>query len=272
MNDMQLVKSANFGVVKCDFYSDRDNREIWMTREQIGRALEYSNPQKAIDNLHIRNKDRLDKFSVTLKLRATDGKLYDTKLYSAKGVYEICRYSRQPKADAFMDWVWDIVESIRKHGAYMTPEVIERTLSDPDFIIKLATQLKEERQARIEAEKKIELDRPKVVFAEAVTASKTSILVGELAKLLRQNGIDIGQNRLFEWLRQNGYLIKRRGTDYNMPTQYSMELGLFEVKETTITHSDGHISICKTPKVTGRGQIYFINKFKEKYKTREMAN
>ena len=154
----------------------------------------------------------------------------------------------------------------------MTPEVIERTLSDPDFIIKLATQLKEERQARIEAEKKIELDRPKVVFAEAVTASKTSILVGELAKLLRQNGIDIGQNRLFEWLRQNGYLIKRRGTDYNMPTQYSMELGLFEVKETTITHSDGHISICKTPKVTGRGQIYFINKFKEKYKTREVAN
>lgn len=271
MNDLQLVKSEKFGAVKCDFYSDKDNKEICMTREQIGRALGYSDPHRAIYKIHERNKDRLDKFSVVTKLTTTDGKAYETYLYTAKGVYEICRFSRQPKADAFMDWVWDVVDSIRKHGAYMTPAVIEKTLSDPDFIIQLATKLKEERQARIEAEKKIALDKPKVIFADAVTASKTSILVGELAKLLRQNGIDMGQNRLFKWLRNNGYLIKRKGTDYNMPTQYSMELGLFEIKETTITHADGHISISKTPKVTGKGQLYFINKFKEEFKAKEVA-
>lgn len=262
MSDLQLIKSENFGTVKCDFWQD-DKGDILMTREQIGRALEYSDPQKAIDNIHSRNKDRLDKFSVTLKLRATDGKMYYTKLYTAKGIYEICRFSRQPKADKFMDWVWDVVESIRKHGAYMTPQRIEEVLLNPDTIIQLATALKEEQQKRLEAEKKLEEQKPKVLFADAVTASKTSILIGELAKILRQNGINIGQNRLFQWLRDNGYLIKRKGSDYNMPTQYSMELGLFEVKETTITHSDGHISISKTPKVTGKGQIYFINKFKE---------
>lgn len=112
-------------------------------------------------------------------------------------------------------------------------------------------------------ESKIETDKPKVLFAEAVETSKSSILVGELAKILKQNGIDIGQKRLFDWLRNNGYLIKRKGTDYNMPTQRAMELGLFEIKETAITHSAGHITVSKTPKVTGKGQIYFINKFKQ---------
>ena len=112
-------------------------------------------------------------------------------------------------------------------------------------------------------ESKIETDKPKVLFAEAVETSKSSILVGELAKILKQNGVDIGQKRLFDWLRNNGYLIKRKGTDYNMPTQRAMELGLFEIKETAITHSAGHITVSKTPKVTGKGQIYFINKFKQ---------
>ena len=112
-------------------------------------------------------------------------------------------------------------------------------------------------------ESKIETDKPKVLFAEAVETSKSSILVGELAKILKQNGVDIGQKRLFDWLRNNGYLIKRKGTDYNMPTQRAMELGLFEIKETAITHSAGHITVSKTPKVTGEGQIYFINKFKQ---------
>ena len=161
-----------------------------------------------------------------------------------------------------MDWVWDVVESIRKHGAYMTPEKIEEVLLNPDTIIQLATTLKEEQQKRIQAERQLEEQKPKVIFADAVSTSRTSILVGELAKIMRQNGIDTGQNRLFQWLRDNGYLIKRKGTDYNMPTQYSMDLGLFEVKETVITHTDGHTSISKTPKVTGKGQIYFINKFR----------
>ncbi|MFH6020276.1 phage antirepressor KilAC domain-containing protein [Staphylococcus aureus] len=110
-------------------------------------------------------------------------------------------------------------------------------------------------------ETKIERDKPKIVFADAVATTKTSILVGELAKIIKQNGVNIGQRRLFEWLRQNGFLIKRKGVDYNMPTQYSMERELFEIKETSITHSDGHTSISKTPKVTGKGQQYFVNKF-----------
>ncbi len=112
-------------------------------------------------------------------------------------------------------------------------------------------------------ETKIEEQKPKVLFADSVSASSTSILVGELAKIIKQNGHEIGQNRLFQWLRDNNFLISRKGTDYNMPTQKSMELGLFEIKETSVTHADGHISINKTPKVTGKGQVYFINKFRE---------
>ena len=112
-------------------------------------------------------------------------------------------------------------------------------------------------------ERQIAEQKPKVIFADAVSVSNSAILIGELAKILRQNGIDIGQNRLFKRLRQDGYLISRKGTDYNMPTQKAMDLGLFKIKETSITHSDGHITVSKTPKVTGKGQIYFINKFKK---------
>lgn len=172
--------------------------------------------------------------------------------------------SEKPKAEPFQDWLYeDMLPSVQKHGAYLTPEKLEEVLLNPDTLIRLATDLKAEREARIAAQKQIEADKPKVIFAEAVTTSKTSILVGELAKILKQNGIQIGQNRLFQWLRENGYLIKRKGTDYNMPTQKSMEMGLFEIKETSVTHSDGHITISKTPKVTGKGQVYFINKFKD---------
>lgn len=128
---------------------------------------------------------------------------------------------------------------------------------DSKFMYQIAQQLEEK-------EKQIAIMAPKAIFADAVATSRTSILVGELAKILKQNGVEIGQNRLFEWLRDNEFLIKRKGSDYNMPTQKSMELELFEIKETSITHSDGHISVSKTPKVTGKGQIYFVNKFKEK--------
>ena len=125
-----------------------------------------------------------------------------------------------------------------------------------------ALRLAAEQAERIEAQQKqLQAQAPKVLFADAVSASKTSILIGELAKIIKQNGVEMGQNRLFEWLRSNGYLITRQGTDYNMPTQKAMELGLFEIKETSITHSDGHITVNKTPKVTGKGQSYFINKF-----------
>jgi anti-repressor protein len=134
-------------------------------------------------------------------------------------------------------------------------------MNDPDSWIKLLTALKTERQEKERLQLQTEQDKPKVVFADALTVSDTAILIGELAKILKGNGIDIGQNRLFERLRQEGYIIKRKGTDYNAPTQMAMELGLFKVKETAITHSDGHVTISKTTKVTGKGQQYFINRF-----------
>ena len=132
----------------------------------------------------------------------------------------------------------------------------EEAWNSPEMILARANQIEL-------LENKVREDKPKVLFAESVATSKTSILVGDLAKIIKQNGVDIGAKRLFSWLRENGFLVKRQGTDYNMPTQKSMQLELFEIKETAVTHADGHISISKTPKVTGKGQIYFINKFQE---------
>lgn len=136
---------------------------------------------------------------------------------------------------------------------------VEEAWNSPEMIMKRALQFADKKI--ISLEERIQADKPKTIFADAVAASHTSILVGELAKLLKQNGIDMGANRLFKWLRSNGFLIKRKGTDWNMPTQYSMDLKLFEIKETNVQHADGHITISKTPKVTGKGQQYFVNKF-----------
>ena len=176
------------------------------------------------------------------------------------GLYEVLMQSRKPIAKQFKKEVKKILKSIRMNGMYAT----DKLLDNPDLAIQAFTKLKEEREKRKALEIKIEEQKPKVVFADAVETSKTSILIGDLAKLIKQNGVDIGQKRMFTWLRDNGYLIKRQGSDYNMPTQKAMELGLFEIKETAVTHSDGHITVNKTPKVTGKGQIYFINKFKNK--------
>lgn len=139
---------------------------------------------------------------------------------------------------------------------------IEKDWNSPEKVMARALQIAKDRIMRLET--KITADKPKVLFADAVSASHTSILVGELAKLLRQNGVDIGQNRLFAWLRDNGYLIRRSGTDYNMPTQRAMDMDLFSIKETAITRSDGSITISKTVKVTGKGQQYFVEKFLSK--------
>ena len=142
---------------------------------------------------------------------------------------------------------------------------VEERWNSPDAVMARALRMADRELHKLEAhraqlEQKAEQDKPKVLFADSVATSEASILVGELAKILKQNGVNTGQTRLFAWMRDNGYLIKRSGTDYNMPTQKSMELGLFEIKETSITHSDGHITVSKTPKVTGKGQVYFVNK------------
>lgn len=184
---------------------------------------------------------------------------------SEPGLYQLAGESKLPSAGPFQDWVYEqVLPSIRKHGAYMTPETIEKVIYDPDFIINLATQLKDEQAKTAELTADNETMKPKALFADAVATSHTTILVGDLAKVIKQNGVDVGAKRLFAWLREQGYLIKRIGADYNSPTQRAMELGLFEVKETAISHSDGHVTVQKTPKVTGKGQQYFINKFLQK--------
>lgn len=174
------------------------------------------------------------------------------------GVYKLVFKSRKPNAERFTDWVTDeVLPSIRKHGMYAVDDLI----NDPDLAIKAFMALKEEKTRNKMLQADNERMRPKEIFADAVATSQTSILIGDLAKLLKQNGVETGQKRFFEWLRENGYLIKRKGTDWNMPTQKAMERGLFEVKESAVNNPDGSVRINKTTKVTGKGQQYFINKF-----------
>jgi Uncharacterized phage-encoded protein len=176
--------------------------------------------------------------------------------------YRLAMKARNETAEKFQAKVADeIIPSIRKHGVYMTRDTLEKALSSPDFLIKLATKLKDEQERNKSLKADNERMKPKEVFADAVAASKSSILIGELAKILRQNGIDTGEKRLFHWMRQEAFLIRRKGRDYNMPTQRGMELELFEIKERTINNPDGSIRITKTVLVTGKGQQYFINKF-----------
>lgn len=176
--------------------------------------------------------------------------------------YRLAMKAKNETAERFQAKVADeIIPSIRRHGAYMTEGTLEQALTSPDFLIQLATKLKEEQERNKKLTDDNERMKPKEIFADAVSVSSTAILIGELAKILKQNGVNIGQNRLFECMRDNGYLIKRKGTDYNMPTQKSMEMGLFEIKERTINNPDGSVRITKTVLVSGKGQQYFINKF-----------
>ena len=251
MNQLQAFNNTEFGRVRTMVI----NGSPWFVAKDVCECLDINNSRQALARL-----DSDEKNSVILN-DGTPGNP-EKGIVNEYGLYSLVLSSRKPSAKAFKRWIThEVIPAIRKHGAYMTGETLEQALTSPDFLIRLATELKTEQEARRLAEQKIEADKPKVLFADSVAASHGSILVGELAKLLNQNGIDIGQNRLFNWLRENGYLICRKGTDYNMPTQRSMELQLFSIKETAITHSDGHVSISKTVKVTGKGQLYFVNKF-----------
>lgn len=235
-----------------------DGEPRWVASD-VAKVLGYRDAEKMTRNIRDRHKG-----THIVGTSQVNGGFSARKMtvVNEAGLYAAILKSRVPAALEFQDWVTDeVLPSIRKHGAYMTDQKIEEVLTDPDTIIKLATDLKEERAKRAELEAQRQADAPKVVFADAVSASKSSILVGELAKILKGNGIDIGATRLFALLREEGFLIRRRGTDWNMPTQRSMELGLFEIKETAITHADGHVSINKTSKVTGKGQQYFIERF-----------
>jgi len=250
--DLQIFKSEKFGEIR----TVEENGKFLFCGSDVAKALGYEDTAKAIKQ-HCKE-DGWAFYPVTDNL----GRTQQAKFINEGNLYRLIAKSQLPEAEQFERWIFDdVLPSIRKHGVYATAETAERLLNDPDFMIKTFTALKEERERNAALQSKIEQDKPKVLFADAVSTAKTSILVGDLAKLIKQNGYDIGANRLFVWLRENGYLIKRKGTDYNMPTQKAMEQGLFEVKETSITHSDGHISVSKTPKVTGKGQVYFLNKF-----------
>lgn len=227
--------------------------EVFFVGNDVAKLLGYSNYRNAVIN-HVDTEDKQ-------RTQIEDaGQSREMTIINESGLYSLILSSKLPTAKQFKRWVTsEVLPNIRKHGTHMTPETIEKVLADPDTIIQIATQLKEERAKRMQAEVVIEQQKPQVLFAKAVETSETSILVGQLAKLLTQNGINIGQNRLFAWLRDNGYLGKK-GAHYNEPTQYSIERGWFEVTERTIQNPDGSIRITRTTKVTGKGQIYFINK------------
>ena len=255
MNDLQIFKNEEFGQVRTMLI----NNEPYFVGKDVAEILGYSNSSKAVST-HVDDQDKI----MAMIAHSQNGTMVKTQtaLINESGLYSLILSSKLPAAKKFKRWVTsEVLPQIRKHGAYMTDDTLEKALTSPDFLIKLATELKEEKEQRQALEEEKKLNAPKVVFADAVSTSKTSILVGELSKILKQNGINIGQNRLFSWLRENDYLIKRKGTDWNMPTQKSMDMKLFEIKESTHLNGNGVNVTTKTPKVTGKGQQYFINKF-----------
>ena len=246
MNNVQIFKNAEFGEIRTLV----EHEQVLFCASDVATALGYAKPNNAVSQ-HCR---------ATLKRGIPiSGKIQDVNFIPEGDVYRLIIRSKLPAAEKFERWVFDeVLPTIRKHGAYMTDDALHKAITEPDFLIRLATELKQEKEARQQAEQQIEADRPKVLFAGAVSASHTSILIGDLAKLLKQNGYETGQKRLFQQLRDEGYLIKS-GSSKNMPTQKAMEMGLFEVKETAFNNPDGTIRVTKTTKVTGKGQVYFIN-------------
>ena len=250
MAELKIIDERT--VLNKDFriYGDFEN-PLFLAKD-VAEWIEHSNSRSMLDSV--------DDTEKVVRNVYTLGGNQESWFLTEDGLYEVLMQSRKPIAKAFKKEVKEILKSVRKHGAYMTDRTLEEALANPDFGIKLLTKLKEEKEARKKLEAKVEEDKPKVIFADAVSSSNTSILIGDLAKILKQNGYNTGQQRLFEILRSKDFLMKS-GTSRNMPTQRAMEMKLFEVKETTINNPDGSIRITKTTKVTGIGQKYFINYF-----------
>ena len=246
MNDIQLYKNEQFGEVRVAGTSE----EPLFCLTDICRVLD----------LHVgMTKQRLDQKGVSLIDTLTNGGIQQLVYINEKNLYKVIMRSDKPQAEPFQDWVCgEVLPSIRKTGSYSIQKLSRKELAQ--MVIE-AEEEKERLQLEVKKrEDKIEQDKPKVLFADAVCTSKRSCLVAELAKILQQNGVNIGQNRLFKWLRSNGYLCQK-GQYYNQPTQKAMELGLFEIKKTSINKPDGSVLVKSTTKVTGRGQVYFVNKF-----------
>lgn len=249
MNNLQIFTSNEFGDIRTMTIND----EPWFVAKDISDKLGYaqtSNMMKRID-------DEDSKSSIL------DGMNMKSLLINESGLYSAIIGSKLESAKRFKHWVTsEVLPSIRRNGGYIANQ---ENLSDEELLAKALlvakNKIAEKDKIIEEKDSRIAQMKPKEIFADAVSASRTSILIGELAKLLKQNGINVGQNRLFMWLRENGYLIKKRGASYNMPTQASMNIGIFEIKETTSVNPDGSIRTNRTTKVTGKGQQYFINKF-----------
>ena len=232
-----------------------ENGQAWAVAKDIAENLSY----ERFDSNLIKHVPEI--WKGTKRIRTPGGE-QEMLCLTENGVYFFLGRSDKPKALPYQMWIaGEVVPSIRKHGMYATPTKVEDILSNPDAFIKVLQAYKTEQEKCKVLEAKVEEDKPKVLFADAVDTSKESILISNLAKVLRQNGVEIGQNRLFEWLRENGFLIKCKGERWNMPTQYSIERGLFEVKTRVINNPDGTTRIVRTTKVTGKGQIFFVNKF-----------
>lgn len=247
MNELQVFKNQEFGSVRTLVVND----EPWFVGKDVAEALGYKNTKDALAK-HVDSEDKeiLKSQNATLENIPNRG----VTVVNESGLYSLVLSSKLPSAKKFKRWVTsEVLPALRKTGQYQVKELSGQEL--------MAKALIEAQNVLAAKDKQIEEMKPKVVFADAVATSHTSILVGELAKILKQNGIEMGQKRLFAWLREKGYLIKRQGTDYNMPTQKAMELGLFEIKEGSYVNGSGVNITTKTPKITGKGQQYFINKF-----------
>lgn len=242
MSELKIFNNEEFGKIR----TVTIDNEPWFVGKDVAVILGYSNPQKALRD-HVDEEDRTLNDSFTVN--GTKG-----ILINESGLYGLILSSKLPNAKKFKHWVTaEVLPVLRKTGRY--------NLQQPQGKELLALAVLEAQKTIEEQTAQIEEMKPKAIFADAVATSHTSILIGDLAKILKQNGVETGQKRLFEWLRENGYLSKRKGTEWNSPTQKSMNLGLFEVKETTAMNPDGSVRINKTTKVTGKGQQYFINKF-----------
>ncbi|WP_418369400.1 phage antirepressor [Veillonella parvula] len=239
MNELQVFNNAMFGNVRIIL---QDN-EPWFVAKDVCDCLEIKNTT-----------DTLKRLDEDERARLNLGRQGEANVVNEYGLYSLVMSSRKPEAKEFKRWIThEVLPALRRTGSYALN--IPRTL--PEALRAYADEVEQHNKTKA----LVEAQRPKVLFADAVSSSVTDILIGDLAKLLNQNGHNIGQNRLFERLRNEGFLISRKGGSYNMPTQRAMEMGLFRIKETAITHSDGRTSINKTPKVTGKGQQYFINRF-----------
>lgn len=234
------------------------DKEPYFVGKDVAEVLGYKRTADAIRE-HVELEDK-----GVGKIQTPGGK-QNVTIVNESGLYSLIFSSKLESAKRFKRWVTsEVLPSIRKHGIYATDNVIENTLNNPDYIINILTEYKKEKEHNLVLEQQVKENKPKVLFADSVAGSDNSILVGELAKLLKQNGVDIGQNRLFKWLRNNGYLIKKSGESYNLPTQKSMDLEILDIKKRVINNPDGSSKITRTPKVTGKGQQYFINKFLSK--------